>query len=95
MDPKPQTDNDKITIAILRSEKKMVKEIQGLRTDLAPTLSALADRTRAVELVCATEKQRLDTIKEDVDSLKKRSNFWDGLNSLGVVGAFLAGLFTK
>jgi len=93
--PIPQSGNDKLTIAVLEMEIKVVQEIQGLRADLALALSALSDRARAMELVGATEKQRLDGVEKDVDSLKKRSNVWDGLNSFGIVGAFIASLFTK
>ena len=60
-----------------------------LRAYLVQVLDVQNTRLRQVELEHARQAGAVESLRSDVDALKKRSAMWDGLNSLG---AFIAGV---
>jgi hypothetical protein len=72
----------------------------GGRTTTAEFYRALLDvkdeihqmELRLIEKIdCIPDRNELNNIKDDVTDLKKRSNTWDGLNSLGIVAGTIIG----
>jgi hypothetical protein len=52
------------------------------------------ERRLIEKMDCIPDRNELNYIKDDVTDLKKRSNTWDGINSLGIVaGTVIGALF--
>jgi hypothetical protein len=78
-----QSNNNRVTTA------EFYRALLDIKDEIAQMERRLVEK-----IDCIPDRNELNNIKDDVTDLKKRSNTWDGLNSLGiVVGTVIGALF--
>jgi len=88
----PSDTNGRVTLAVIRRDLDEVKAaIDNLTHEIREDRKCNEDRLRALEMSGMTRQERIDTLREEVKSLRAKSDAWNLTNTAGAVIAGILG----
>ena len=82
----------RVTLAVIRRDLDEVKSaIDNLTHEIREDRKCTEDRLRAMELSGTSRQERIETLRDEVKSLRAKSDAWNLTNTAGAVIAGILG----
>jgi len=82
----------RVTLAVIRRDLDEVKSaIDNLIHEIREDRKCTEDRLRAMELSGTIRQERIETLRDEVESLRAKSDAWNLTNTAGAVIAGILG----